>query len=63
MGNQFYPNIEEILKSKPKQQHQSNSSDFKGPLQENGTLNKIKEQIVKSRKLIEDMKINKDYRF
>ena len=59
--NQYYPNIEDILKSKAS--HESKGQDLKGPLRENAMVNKIKEQIAKSRKFIEDIKINKELKF
>ena len=48
MGNQFYPKVDDLLKHKKyeKEEIKSGSND-------NGSLNRIKEQILKSRKLIE----------
>jgi hypothetical protein len=40
VGNQYYPNIEDILKLK---NNPSNNLDIKGPIGENGALNRIKE--------------------
>jgi hypothetical protein len=45
VGNQYYPNIEDILKSK--------GELIKGPSGENGSLSRIKAEIEKSKKMIE----------
>lgn len=59
VSNQYYPNIDEILKSKAS----SGSVEVKGPIGENGALNRIKEEILKSRKLIEEFKRSEGLKF
>ena len=52
ISNNFYPTVDDILKSKSS----ASGMDVKSPIGENGSLNRIREEILKSRKLVEELK-------